>query len=458
MTISDGTETFKSDQVTGDKLDTVAFWHGTVLPTNPTNEIPVNGIFLLTATDGANSPGIYENTGDKTNPVFTQRVATQAIDPDALFGDGSDGDTTIASGTTTLTEEKHYDNVTIDAGANLTSNEPMILFVKTKLTVSGNLHMDGKGGAAGGGSTIGPSAGGAGGAANPLPGSPAGLPGQPGASIGGAVAGAGTTGVAGPASSVGSPGGAGGAGGGSAPSPAPPVGPGGSGGTSPNVSGAPAAGGTLNVRVKNVFRAISEPISTAIGAGGAGGGAAARGGGGGGGGGNPIDNGGNGGNGGGGGGAGGVGGAGGGTLFVLAKEILVNAAGRISSNGLVGAAGASNPGTSLNGAGGEPNPFGAGTGGGGGGSNADGAAGGTGGNGGLLLYVYNTLTNSGTIEAVGGAGGAGGSSPGAGGGTGGTGGTGPGPNGTPGGPGGSPGVTGTAGPTGGAGVVKAFTV
>jgi len=74
MTISDGTETFKGDQVTGDKLDTVSGWHGTTLPTAGPNEVPANGLFLLTATDGSNEPGWYENTNTKASPTFTKRT------------------------------------------------------------------------------------------------------------------------------------------------------------------------------------------------------------------------------------------------------------------------------------------------------------------------------------------------------------------------------------------------
>ena len=82
----DGTSGIKGDQVTGDKLDRTRMWHGTTLPTNPTNEVPSNGLFLKTDT-GA----FYENTGTIGSPVFEILAL-----PDFLLGDGSDGDVTIS--------------------------------------------------------------------------------------------------------------------------------------------------------------------------------------------------------------------------------------------------------------------------------------------------------------------------------------------------------------------------
>ena len=112
---------------------------------------------------------------------------------EALFGDGSDGDLNVTSGTTTLTEEKYFNDVTIAAGATLTANQPMILFVKNILTVNGTLKMDGKGGSAGGGAGIGPSSPGAGG--SPAPGSTPGGAGGAGRGLGG-IGGPGTSGIA----------------------------------------------------------------------------------------------------------------------------------------------------------------------------------------------------------------------------------------------------------------------
>jgi hypothetical protein len=50
-----------------------------------------------------------------------------------VFGDGSDGNVTISSGTTTLTRDMHYDNLTIDTGGVINANGYKI-FVKNTLT------------------------------------------------------------------------------------------------------------------------------------------------------------------------------------------------------------------------------------------------------------------------------------------------------------------------------------
>ena len=50
-----------------------------------------------------------------------------------MFGDGSDGDVTIAAGTTTISREMHYNNLTLAAGASLKSAGHRI-FVNGTLT------------------------------------------------------------------------------------------------------------------------------------------------------------------------------------------------------------------------------------------------------------------------------------------------------------------------------------
>ena len=162
MTISDGQDTFKGKQVTGDKLDTTSAWHGSVLPTNPTNEIPTDGIFILEVIDGVNNPGIYKNIGSVSAPNFSS-IAKFGLGADVLFGDGFDGDFTTPVGppaTTTLTETKYFDDLTIAPGTTLTAPQTMIIFVKGVLTVDGTINMDGLGGSGGSAGSIGPSAGG----------------------------------------------------------------------------------------------------------------------------------------------------------------------------------------------------------------------------------------------------------------------------------------------------------
>jgi hypothetical protein len=84
----DGTDTFTGNVVTGNKLDTTAMWHGSTLPTSPTNEVPANGMFMDT-DDGI----IYENTGTLGSPTWTAR--TSASSTPAEFANATTGGATI---------------------------------------------------------------------------------------------------------------------------------------------------------------------------------------------------------------------------------------------------------------------------------------------------------------------------------------------------------------------------
>ena len=68
---------------------------------------------------------------------------------EALFGDGSDGNVTIASGTTTLTADMFYDNLTISGGATLDTNGYRV-FVRNTLTNAGTIQWNGVDGGNGG--------------------------------------------------------------------------------------------------------------------------------------------------------------------------------------------------------------------------------------------------------------------------------------------------------------------
>lgn len=59
-----------------------------------------------------------------------------------MYGDGSDGDVTIASGTTTLTRDMFYDDLTVDAGATLDTGGYRI-FVRNVLTNNGTIRNNG---------------------------------------------------------------------------------------------------------------------------------------------------------------------------------------------------------------------------------------------------------------------------------------------------------------------------
>ena len=60
----------------------------------------------------------------------------------ALYGDGSDGDVSITSGTTTLTSDMFYNSLTISVGAVLKTSVYRT-FVKTRLVNNGLIHSNG---------------------------------------------------------------------------------------------------------------------------------------------------------------------------------------------------------------------------------------------------------------------------------------------------------------------------
>jgi len=66
-----------------------------------------------------------------------------------MFGDGSDGDVTIASGTTTISREMHYNNLTLAAGASLKTAGNRI-FVNGTLTYNVGASINDNGNAGGG--------------------------------------------------------------------------------------------------------------------------------------------------------------------------------------------------------------------------------------------------------------------------------------------------------------------
>ena len=59
---------------------------------------------------------------------------------DAIFGEGTDSDVTIASGTTTLIKDMYYNNLTVDSGATLFTNGFRV-FVKGTFTNNGTVGM-----------------------------------------------------------------------------------------------------------------------------------------------------------------------------------------------------------------------------------------------------------------------------------------------------------------------------
>lgn len=267
-----------------------------------------------------------------------------------VYGDGSDGDVTISGGTTTLTNDMYYNDLTITSTGVLNPNGFRV-FVRGLLTIDagGIIRRNGNAGGT---------------PANNVTGGTAGA-----ALSSGSVGGSGAGGAGGNTSSPGAGGsnsnnGAGGSGG--------------DGGASNDTSGdaneAGGAGGSVayeggvvdgatgsGIRDLACARGVSyEPGTgaTAILRGGAGGG----------------------GGGGGEAGTGGGGGSGGGVIVIFAYRAHVS--GTIQANGGAGGAAFTGP-------------------------DADGNGGGGGGGGGLIYLVSRALTNAGTIQANGGAGGAG---------------------------------------------------
>lgn len=327
------------------------------------------GCVPVTQLDGKISPQFIATSSAYTynwgaTSTFTNLVVQSASSTGFLkyFGDGSDGTVTASAGTTTLTRDMYYANLTIPAGATVTPAGYKI-FVSGTLTVTGGFSRDGVNGGNGG------AGGGAGSGGN---GGTAGTATSSGSVYGWGLAGAGGVGANGSN------------GGGGCPATA-------SGGASPNesntlyssiLSGAGGTGGageqggagsagalgsawSASTSLRN-YTSLLEMFDQnglfhigVAGSGGGGGGCST------------VNN--------GSGGGGGGGGTQGGLLYIFAKNIVISSTGAISAKGGKG-----------------------GNGGSGGAVNGGGGAGGGGGSGGLIIFIYQTLVNSGTISVAGG--------------------------------------------------------
>lgn len=398
--VNSGTTTFSIDATTGN-----ATFAGTLsAPTGNIGGFTINS-GSLSATSGGNTTTVSSgSTAFSAGPTGSPSVtitqagvltATGAVvngrnfTSDPVFGDGSDSGTTTISVDTTLTRDMFYDILIVNSSKTLNPNGFKI-FAKTSITVNGTISRNGNTGGNGGNGTAG-SSGGAGGTAGTggasladgsLKGSLTGTAGAAGGNGGndtnnGSIGGTGPTGTtisnsigsdgnngtAGAAGQSGSPGGTGGA-----------AGPAGTKGTRNEAIAA----------VRNLVNAIlnldSGATTTTLytGSGQPGG----NGGGGGGGGRSGQVR-----QGGGGGGSGGCG-SNGAEVFIASPTITVSATGSIKSLG-------GNGGNGGNGGAGQLSlGFAAGAG-------AGGNSGG-GGNGGVILLIYTTLTNNGTISVAGG--------------------------------------------------------
>src|SRR5574340_945129 len=76
-----------------------------------------------------------------SRPMRVSNPPADVIVPRDLFGDGSDGDVTIA-GDTTLSRDMYDDNLTVDVGADL-NTAGWRVFVRNVCTVNGSISCDG---------------------------------------------------------------------------------------------------------------------------------------------------------------------------------------------------------------------------------------------------------------------------------------------------------------------------
>lgn len=326
----------------------------------------VNYVYITVSRDVSNEPSSWDFASNTTGVTPTDSLLIGAATTDGssvtsvnmadvvtesgvssknsfYFGDGSDGNVTISSNTT-ITTGKQYNDLTVNSGVTLDCTATKILTIRCKgtLTINGTISMAGQGGSGG-------SAGSAGAGGGAFP------PASGGNGSGGGSGGNGGSGYYyGSSGSSGSNGGTGAA-----------------GAVGGSTGGAGGSGGTSSITYTQPIAATSLPLETMLafipqsyGAGGGGGG--------GGGGQGSTNNNGNwqaGGN----GGAGGAGGAGGGSIFILAKKIIINGSGVITVAGLGGTNGTSGSY--------------------GGGSGGNGGSGGSG----SVFTVYRLFTNNGTI-------------------------------------------------------------
>jgi len=316
-----------------------------------------DGVFIGN-DDGVFKMSIISSSGSLKYDGVNLTINDLSLNFQDVFGDGSDGDVTI-SGSTSLTRDMYYDNLTVEAAGNLNPNGFRI-FVKGTLTNEGTIARNGNAG--GNGGNAGPIYSGTGGTAGAALAS---------GSVQGSIAGkAGTAGGGGAgtmgdsvAKSLGADGVAGGFG---------------------NDPGNPAPqGGAAGSKTGTIYNSISNFTAAYLmydfyptpdylrSSAGSGSGAGGKGWGG---------------RGGGGGGSGSPGGI----IFLAAKNVVNNGTisliGGNGGNGGDGAVDGTYP----------PNEFAGGGGGGGGGS------------GGVLVYINSASSGSGTISVAGGTGGTGG--------------------------------------------------
>jgi hypothetical protein len=90
------------------------------------------------------TPWVADDQVTATRLQAMQDAIQATLDQIAVigFGDGSDGDVTIASGTTTLTRHMFYDTLTVDAGARLDANG-WAIYARTEIVNNGAISVNG---------------------------------------------------------------------------------------------------------------------------------------------------------------------------------------------------------------------------------------------------------------------------------------------------------------------------
>lgn len=325
---------------------------------------------------GDNDPRIP--TSDQTaallgtsTPNSTNRFITE--DTTFIGGDGSDGAATISSGTTTLTRDMYYTDLTVNGTGTLNAAGYRI-YVNGTLTVDntsggGIINPGGAGGNASG-STAG--AAGAAPASGTLPAGVAGVIGVVGNTIGANSSQSGNNGTTGTAAALGI--GAAGATGGNGGAGAITAGTGGAGGAiTGTITQQPRSYAWANNLFQfssNTATAVERYKTSASGGSGGSGGCSTSGG-------QTATS-----------GAGGGSGGSGGCIFIEARKAVLTGAGCINAKGGAGGNGGNGSGTGT----------------------AGGGGGGAGGTGGVVIFIYQTKTGTGTVLAAGGAGGSAGTS------------------------------------------------
>jgi hypothetical protein len=111
-----------------------------VLQNAPNASTTVRGIVLMSTAPAEAGTAIVVGTNDPRIPTTEEKTLLTDLEqngvPSVGFGSGADGDVTISSGTTTLTKDMYYNNLTVN-GTGILKTGGFRIFVKETLTVDG---------------------------------------------------------------------------------------------------------------------------------------------------------------------------------------------------------------------------------------------------------------------------------------------------------------------------------